>query len=60
MTPDIVVWNPWKDGSKELADMPDDDYLRMICIEPAIAGTPFALSPGERWTGAQRLTVMGS
>jgi glucose-6-phosphate 1-epimerase len=58
--PDIVVWNPWEDGSKQLDDMPDDDYLRMICIEPALAVTPFSVSPGEHWTGAQRLTVLGS
>ncbi len=57
--PDVVAWNPWEDGTKQLADMPADDYLRMICIEPAIAVAPFELSPAERWTGKQRLTVTG-
>ena len=58
--PDIVVWNPWEEGATQIDDMPDDDYLRMICIEPALAVTPFALAPGVHWTGAQRLTVKGS
>jgi glucose-6-phosphate 1-epimerase len=58
--PDIVLWNPWAEGASQIDDMPDDDYLSMICIEPALAVTPFALAPGEHWTGAQRLTVRGS
>ena len=58
--PDIVVWNPWEQGATQIDDMPDDDYLRMICVEAALTVTPFALAPGERWTGAQRLTVQGS
>lgn len=58
--PDVVVWNPWDEGARQIDDMPDDDYLRMICIEPAVAVTPFTLAPGEHWMGAQRLTVQGS
>lgn len=58
--PDIVVWNPWEQGTTQLGDMPGDDYLRMICIEPALAVAPFALAPGEHWTGAQQLMVRGS
>jgi len=58
--PDVVVWNPWKEGMNQIDDMPGDDYLRMICIEPALAVTPFTLAPGEHWTGAQQLTVLGS
>jgi glucose-6-phosphate 1-epimerase len=28
-----VVWNPWKDTAKQIADMPDDGYKTMICVE---------------------------
>ncbi|HEY4954249.1 MAG TPA: D-hexose-6-phosphate mutarotase [Gemmatimonadaceae bacterium] len=58
--PDIVVWNPWEAGAKQISDMADEDYLRMICIEPALAVTPCVLAPGQRWAAAQELTVLDS
>ncbi|PJG60586.1 D-hexose-6-phosphate mutarotase [Aeromonas cavernicola] len=33
----IVVWTPWQEGSVALADMSDDGYLTMLCVETAIA-----------------------
>lgn len=57
--PDLVAWNPWAGGMAQLPDMPPDDYLRMICIEPALAVAPFTLAPGSLWAGAQHLTVVG-
>ena len=34
----MVVWNPWQAGAKAFADMPDDGYQTMFCLEPAIIG----------------------
>ena len=31
-----VVWNPWIAGAQAFADMPDDGYQTMLCIESAI------------------------
>jgi glucose-6-phosphate 1-epimerase len=30
-----VIWNPWADRARELADMADDGWQRMLCIETA-------------------------
>lgn len=30
-----VIWNPWTERAKELADMADDGWQRMLCIETA-------------------------
>lgn len=54
---DAVVWNPWEEGARKLPDMADDEYLRMLCVEPASAAEPVHLAPGEEWTGEQRLRV---
>lgn len=31
----IVVWNPWQERSSAMADMVDDGYKTMICVETA-------------------------
>lgn len=56
--PDAVVWNPWIDKSKAMADFGDEEYKEMLCVEPAVAGSgPVVLPPGETWSGGQLLLV---
>lgn len=55
--PDAVVWNPWVDKAKGMADFGDEEYKEMLCIEPAVASSgPITLAPGESWTGRQLIT----
>lgn len=54
---DAVVWNPWVSGAAALADLEPEDYLRMICIEPAQVREPILLPPGASWRGVQRVEV---
>ncbi|ALK89786.1 D-hexose-6-phosphate mutarotase [Limnohabitans sp. 63ED37-2] len=52
-----VVWNPAQDLCKRLADMPDEGWRHMLCIEAAQVYTPINLPAGGRWAGWQRLQV---
>ena len=52
---DVVVWNPGDDGVQQLADMPDEDWRRMLCVEAARIREPVHLLPGEDWAGMQSL-----
>ena len=54
---DTVVWNPGPDRARMLADMPDEDWLHMLCVEAACASTPVTMAPGASWEGSQRLSV---
>lgn len=46
-----VVWNPWQDGAKKLADLGDDEWREMACVEGSnILGSAVTLAPGEEYT----------
>jgi glucose-6-phosphate 1-epimerase len=57
---DTVVWNPWAEATAALPDMEDDEYLEMLCVEAAQVGAQVRLQAGERWTGSQRMRIVGS
>ena len=45
-----VVWNPWAKISTEMADLQDDDYLRMLCVETTNAATDsIKIQPGSEF-----------
>lgn len=55
---ETVVWNPGPAVCAALADMPDDGYKHMLCVEAARIDTPVTLQPGESWAGWQQLTAI--
>jgi len=54
---DVVVWNPGRERSAQLADMTADGYRNMLCVEAALIEPAQALAAGESWTGLQSLTA---
>ena len=53
-----VVWNPAQDLCQRLADMPNDGWRQMLCVEAAQVYEPITLPAGGRWAGWQRLQVL--
>jgi len=53
-----VVWNPWKEGAKAMADLGDDEWRQMACVEACnILGFAVTLAPGEKHTMAASVKV---
>jgi glucose-6-phosphate 1-epimerase len=55
-----VVWNPAQDLCKRLADMPDDGWRQMLCVEAAQVYDPITLPAGGRWEAWQHLQVLAN
>ncbi|KAL8927825.1 MAG: hypothetical protein Q9172_001198 [Xanthocarpia lactea] len=59
MLPDVVVWNPWIEKAKGMADFgPEDGYKKMICVEAGSVSAWNSLEAGETWEGAQRIKAL--
>lgn len=55
---DAVVWNPGPEKGAALADMPEDGWRHMLCVEAAAIGRPVTLAPGQHWFGRQALIAL--
>ncbi|KAG8193913.1 hypothetical protein JTE90_011468 [Oedothorax gibbosus] len=56
--PDTVVWNPWIDNAKKMADFGDDEYKQMVCVEAGYVGKPYDLISGDSFRASQSLKVL--
>lgn len=54
---ETVVWNPGAVLGAKLADMPEDGFRHMLCVEAARIDEPVLLAPGAQWQGWQQLCV---
>lgn len=52
-----VIWNPWQDLSVSMADMADDSFETMVCVESAIHESPVELAPGASHTLSTEIQV---
>ncbi len=53
----VVVWNPWLESSKSMADMTDNGYKTMICVEAAQPETSIQLEPQQSHTLYTRIRL---
>jgi glucose-6-phosphate 1-epimerase len=53
-----VVWNPWQQGAAALADLGNDEWRNMACVEASnILDAAVPLAPGEEHTMRATLSV---
>ena len=56
---DTVVWNPGRERTARMADMPPEGFRHMLCVEAAAIERPVRLACGAEWTGGQTIGVLG-
>ena len=44
---DCVLWNPWVDKCRSIADLEDEAYLQYVCVEPGIVSSVYNIVPSE-------------
>lgn len=53
-----VVWNPWIDKARALSDFGDDEWPRMVCVEPSNVGAnAIEVAPGQQHSMALEVAV---
>ena len=53
-----VVWNPWVEKARALADLGDDDWRGLICVETAnVLPRAITLTPGEQHVMTMTATI---
>ncbi|HZK06216.1 MAG TPA: D-hexose-6-phosphate mutarotase [Actinomycetaceae bacterium] len=53
-----VVWNPWEETTKGMADIPNEAWPEFVCVETAnVGGNAVTLAPGESRTISTTYTV---
>lgn len=53
-----VVWNPWIDKARRMADFGDDEWPHMLCVEAANTGPQrVQLAPGARHTTSTTISA---
>ncbi|CAG8609740.1 6794_t:CDS:2 [Acaulospora colombiana] len=55
---DKVVWNPWIDKSRRMSGFGDEEYKKMVCVEPGTVSSYITLNVGETWDGGQTLSII--
>jgi glucose-6-phosphate 1-epimerase len=54
-----VVWNPWENGAKALADLGDEEWQQFACVEASnILGCAVSLAPGKKHTMTAKIKVI--
>ena len=47
---DCVVWNPWDVKAGKMGDFGDEEYHKMVCIEPGYVAKQLQLLPGKTFS----------
>lgn len=55
--PDTVVWNPWIEKAKAMADFDDNEYKNMICIEAGYVSQRFVLKAHQSTQMSQTIHI---
>jgi len=54
-----ILWNPWWQGAVKLADLGDNEWRQMLCIEASnILASAITLEPGEQHTMSATLSAV--
>lgn len=56
----VVVWNPWAELSRSMADMADNSYQTMVCVESTVHDRSIHLAANESHILTTQLTVKNS
>lgn len=55
---EVVTWNPWQSAATAMADMDDNGYKTMVCVETARIVQPLLVTPSQPQTLAVTIEIV--
>lgn len=55
--PDAVLWNPWIEKTRGMSDIPDEGYIKFLCVEHGVVSGTAAVPSRCTWAGSQAIAV---
>jgi glucose-6-phosphate 1-epimerase len=56
--PDCVVWNPFSEKAKSMADLGEGEFNTFVCVEAGAIGSPVVVNPTSTWMGSLYLSKL--
>lgn len=56
---DAVVWNPWSEKIKGMADLDANDFHRFVCVEVGNVNEPIRVAKGSSWEAMHEISLVG-
>jgi len=54
---DVVIWNPYQEKAKQMADLGEENWNKFVCVESAVVKHEIVVNPNSTYNLSQKITL---